>query len=102
MKHCSYSHLQRALCAHPLRTAAGAAAGGALLGQLLTEMVRRDSLRASVLWAAQNPPGFFVGAGLLALAIGLLTVLLRRPWAALGVVWLALLAGSYASFYKQV
>lgn len=101
MKHCSYSHLQRALCAHPLRTAAGAAAGGALLGQLLTEMVRRDSLRASVLWAAQNPPGFFVGAGLLALAIGLLTVLLRRPWAALGVVWLALLAGSYASFYKQ-
>lgn len=101
MKHFSYSNLQRALCAHPLRTAAGVAAGGAVLGQLLTEMVRRDSLWASVCWAAQYPLGFFVGAGMLALAIGLLTVLLRRPWAALGVVWLALFAGSYASFYKQ-
>lgn len=101
MKHFSYSNLQRTLCAHPLRTAAGAAAGGALLGQLLTEMVRRDSLWASVCWAAQNPLGFWVGAGMLALAIGLLTVLVRRPWAALGMVWLALFAGSYASFYKQ-
>lgn len=101
MKHFSYSNLQRALCAHPLRTAAGVAAGGAVLGQLLTEMVRRDSLWASVCWAAQYPLGFFVGAGMLALAIGLLTVLVRRPWAALGVVWLALFAGSYASFYKQ-
>lgn len=101
MKHFSYSNLQRALCAHPLRTAAGVAAGGAVLGQLLTEMVRRDSLWASVCWAAQYPLGFLVGAGMLALAIGLLTVLLRRPWAALGMVWLALFAGSYASFYKQ-
>lgn len=101
MKHFSYSNLQRALCAHPLRTAAGVAAGGAVLGQLLTEMVRRDSLWASVCWATQYPLGFLVGAGMLALAIGLLTVLLRRPWAALGVVWLALFAGSYASFYKQ-
>ena len=101
MKHSFYSNFRRLLCAHPLRTAAGVAAGGAVLGQLLTEMVRRNSLWASLCWAAQYPLGFLVGAGLLALAIGLLTVLLRRPWAALGAVWLALFAGSYASFYKQ-